>query len=143
MAEKDTPVLVEEITHVRTGPFAVNYHSDDFNLGVLNVEIIAAPTRTNSATYITHVSMGIILNEANDYIQDAELTILDGTGDEMFGPVLLQSDGQSTFSKDFTKPMKVTNNKAVDVYGYNPLAGNYQPACWVYVEYYTGDAPLT
>jgi len=143
MAELDTPKLVEEITHARTGPFAVNYHSDNFVGGALNAELIAAPTRTNSATYITHVTMGITIPTSTNYIADAELMLIDGIGDEMFGPVLLQSNGQSTFSKDFTKPMKVTDNKAVDISGSNAGAGSYQPACWVYVEYYTGDNPIT
>ena len=141
MAETNTPKIVEEITHVRTGPFTVNYHSDDFEDGDLNIELIAAPVRTNSATYLTHVSMGIVRNEEQSFISAAALTLVDGVGDEMFGPVQLQPGGQSTFSKDFSKPMKVTDNKALDLTGLGADTG-YQPACWIFVEYYTGDAPI-
>ena len=142
MAETNTPTIVEEITHVRTGPFTVNYHSDDFSGGALNAELIAAPTRPNSATYITHVSMGLVRNSGQNYISDAYIMLIDGVGDEMFGPVQLQSNGQSTFSKDFSKPMKVTDNKALDITGAGPT-GTYQSACWVYVEYYTGTDPIS
>lgn len=141
MAGTTTPTIVEEITHLRTGPFTVNYHSVDFTGGVLNAELIAAPTRVDSATYITHVSMGLVRNASQKYISDANITLIDGIGDAMFGPVQLQSNGQSTFSKDFSKPMKVTDNKAVDVQGGGPT-GTYQAACWVFVEYYTGDKPI-
>lgn len=142
MATTNTPTIVQEITHVRTGPFTVNYHSDDFTGGALNAELIAAPTRGNSATYLTHVSMGLVSNAAQKYISDANLTLVDGVGDEMFGPVQLQANGQSTFSKDFSKPMKVTDNKALDVTGLGADTG-YQPACWVFIEYYTGDKPIS
>jgi hypothetical protein len=136
-----TPKIVEEITHVRTGPFAVNYSSGDFIAGSLNAELIAAPTRTNSATYVTHVTMGIVA-DSSGIVVDARLTLVDGVGTDMFGPVQFVDSGTTVFSKDFTKPMKVTDNKSLDVSG-SAVNGAYQAAAWVYVEYYTGDNPLT
>ena len=143
MAEASTtPKIVEEITHVRTGPFAVNYQSAEFIAGVGSGELIAAPTRPNSATYITHVSMGVVKGGQGNIIYDADITLVDGGGDEMFGPVSLEANGQTTFSKDFTKPMKVTDNKALDFQGHCAESEYYQSTCWIFVEYYTGDAPI-
>jgi len=136
-----TPTIVDEITHVRTGPFAVNYYSADFIAGSLAAEIIPAPTRDNSAIYLTHVTMGIVAN-TSDITIDAHLTLLDGNGESVFGPVQFQANGQTTLSKDFTKPLKITNKKALDISGAGEN-GAYQAACFVFVEYYTGDSPLT
>jgi len=136
-----TPKIVEEITHSRTGPFAINYHSPDFTAGSLNAELIAAPTRSGSATYLTHVTMGIVRNAANDILVDARISIVDGGGSVSFGPVQLTGE-YTTFSKDFSKPLKITDKKAVDVLG-SAVNGSYQAACFVYAEYYTGDNPLT
>ena len=137
-----TPKIVEEITHARTGPFAVNYHSADFIGGALAAELIAAPTRPNSATYITHVTMGIVRNAANDILVAAHLRLIDGAGTDAFGPIQFVTAGQTTFSKDFDKPLKITDNKAVDLQG-SAVNGSYQAACFVFVEYYTGDGPIT
>ena len=136
-----TPKIVEEITHVRTGPWAVNYSSGDFIAGSLNAELKAAPTRPNSATYITHVTMGIVA-DTSDIVIDANLTLIDGSGDTLFGPVQLIDSGQTVFSKDFKYPMKVTDNKALDVQG-SAINGSYQAAAFIYIEGYTGDGPLT
>jgi len=140
MAETNTPKIVEEITHVRTGPWAVNYHSSDF--ANLNHELKAAPTRPNSATYLTHVTMGLVSSAAHGYLIDCKLTLVDGIGNEVFGPIQLQAQGQSTFSKDFTKPLKITDNKALDLSGEND-GGGYYTAAFVYIEGYTGDAPIS
>ena len=142
MAETDTPVIVDEITHVRTGPWAVNYRSDAFDGGSLNVELKAAPTRPNSATYLTHVSMGVFPGTSHETFANCRLLLIDGVGDEVFGPVPFQENGQVTFSKDFTKPLKITDNKALDLTGVGYAYG-YQPACWVFIEGYTGDKPIS
>lgn len=139
MAELDTPKLVEEITHVRTGPWAVNYYGTCI-AGSLAAELKAAPTRVNSAIYLTHVTMGIV-SDANHILSDARLTLIDGSGDEVFGPVQFCDSGQTTFLKDFTKPLKITDNKALDL-SVACAAGSYQASCFVYIEGFTGDSPI-
>ena len=141
MTVRNTPKIVEEITHVRTGPWAVNYLSSDF--ATLNYELQAAPTRTNSATYITHVTMGLVETASQGYVIDCKLRLFDGVGDTVFGPIQLNADGQTTFSKDFTKPLKITDNKALDLLGTSVRKGTgYYTACFVFIEGYTGDAPI-
>lgn len=142
MAETNTPKIVEEITHVRTGPWAVNFLSSDF--AHLNHELKAAPTRPNSATYLTHVTMGLVETASQGYVIDCKLLLNDGIGEEVFGPIQLTARGQSTFSKDFTKPLKITDNKALDLTGTSAGKGSgYYTACFVFIEGYTGDAPIT
>jgi len=139
MATTNTPTVVQEITHVRTGPWAVNYHSSDFS--TLNIELKAAPTRIKSATYLTHVTMGLVASAEHNYLIDCKLTLIDGIGAEVFGPVQLQAGGQSTFSKDFKYPLKVTDNKALDLSGKS--GGGYYTAAFVYIEGFTGDKPIS
>ena len=139
MAELDTPKLVEEITHVRTGPWAVNYYGTCVG-GSLAAELKAAPTRPNSATYLTHVTMGIV-SDANHIMSDGKLTLIDGSGDEVFGPVQFTADGQQLFSKDFKYPLKITDNKALDLSA--ACAAGYQASCFVFVEGFTADGPIT
>ena len=140
MAELDTPKIVEEITHVRTGPWAVNYYGT-CTAGGLAAELKAAPTRASSATYLTHVTMGIV-SDANHILTDARFTLVDGVGDEVFGPVQFCDSGQTLFSKDFKHPLKITDGKALDLSVSCP-AGSYQASCFVYIEGYTGDNPIT
>lgn len=134
-----TPTEVKEITHVRTGPWAVNYSSGNFTAGSLAAELKAAPA-SNGATYITHVTMGIVA-DTSDIIVDANITLIDGSGDTLFGPIQLESNGQSMFSKDFKRPVKVTDNKALDVQG-AAVNGAYQAAVFVYIEGFTGYKPI-
>jgi len=142
MAEFNTPKIVETITHVRTGPWAVNYVSDAFLN--LNVELKAAPTRTNSATYLTHITIGIIKTDGPNpgaYLIDTKFTLHDGVGAEVFGPVQLQAQGNGVFSKDFKYPLKITDNRALDLSG--AVEGGYYSSCFVYIEGFTGDAPIS
>lgn len=141
MAETATPTIVQEITHVRTGPWAVNYYSDNFTAGTLNVELKAAPTRANSATYLTHVTMGIVEN-TQKVLVDAHLILVDGVGSEVFGPVQFCDSGTTIFSKDFKYPLKITDEKALDLTGVCAATG-YQAACFVYIEGFTGDKPIS
>jgi len=135
-----TPTVVQEITHVRTGPWAVNYSSGTWIGTTLAAELKAAPTKDNSALYITHVTMGVV-GGTSDIISDIELTLTDGVGSNLFGPVTLIDSGQTVFSKDFKYPMKVTDNKALDLTGAGG-SGSYKAACFVYIEGFTGEKPL-
>ena len=107
--------------------------------GAANVELKAAPTRDGSALYVTHVTMGMAKN--TNRILDVKLTLVDGAGSNVLGPMQLQENGQSTYSKDFKHPMKLTDKKALDLTAAGAAAG-YQAACFVYVEGFTGDSPL-
>jgi len=139
MAERDTPKVVNEITHVRTGPWAVNYHSGDFKN--LNYELKAAPTGSNTATYLTHVTMGLVGDSMWGYLIDTKLTLIDGIGDEVFGPIQLQAQGTGLFSKDFRYPLKITDNKALDLSGVNDKGG-YYTSCFVFIEGFTAQDPI-
>ena len=142
MTERDTPKIVEEITHVRQGPWTVNYLSSDF--ANLNYELVPAPAGPNSATYLTHITMGLVETASQGYVIDCKLLLNDDIGAEVFGPVQLTARGQSTFSKDFTKPLKITDNKALDLTGTSAgKGGGYYTAAFVFIEGYTAQNPIT
>ena len=122
-------------------PWAKNYTGTLVG-GVLAAELVAAPTRANSATYITHVTMGITRNPVFiNHTPDAKITLIDGVGDCIFGPIQFEENGQTFMSKDFTKPLKITDKKAVDFLAGGAVAG-YQAAIVIYIEGFTGDKPL-
>ena len=119
----------------------MNFLSSDF--ADLNYELQAAPTRPNSATYITHVTMGVVETASQGYVIDCKLRLFDGVGATVFGPVQFNADGQTTFSKDFTKPLKITDNKALDLLGTSAGKGlGYYTACFVFIEGFTADDPI-
>lgn len=142
MAGTTTPTITGDGTYPieRSAPWAVNYYSADFIAGSLNAELKAAPTRDNSALYIEHVTMGLVEN-TQKVIVDCNLTLVDGVGEEAFGPVQFCDSGTTIFSKDFTDPLKITDKKALDLTGVCAATG-YQAACFVFVEGFTGDKPL-
>lgn len=116
-----TPTLVNALTHSHTGPFAVNNDEGD---GDPAVEMVAAPGE-NKAIHITHVTL-------SDRTVDCAVTLQDEDGTVLFGPIQLQADGSGLFSKDFKFPLKLTDNKALDVFGTNGVAFT------AYVEYFIG-----
>ena len=121
--------------------WAVNY-SGNFVAHALNVELKAAPTRAGSASYLTHVTMGITRNPTfTNHTPDGRLTLVDGGGVEVFGPIQFEEKGQTLMSKDFKYPLKLTNKKALDLTGAGAGSG-YQASCFVYIEGFTGDKPL-
>ena len=119
--------------------WAVNSADNVLIGGNVNVELKGAPTRANSALYLTHVTMGMATNW--NRVLDVKMTLLDGAGITVLGPIQLQENGQSIYSKDFEHPLKLTNEKALDLTGTGAAAG-YQAACFVYVEGFTGDMPM-
>jgi len=125
----------------RTGRWAVNYHSADFIAGSHAGELKAAPSGSGRALYLTHVTIGIVASATYKAVIDANITLLDGSGATLFGPVQFQADGQTIFSKDFKYPLKAADEKAIDVSGVCQT-GSYQAACFVYAEGFTGDKPL-
>jgi len=122
-------------------PWAKNYTGTLVG-GALAAELVAAPTRDNSATYITHVTMGITRNPVfTSHSPDAKISLIDGVGECVFGPIQFEENGQTFMSKDFTKPLKITDKKAVDFLAGGAVAG-YQAAIVIYIEGFTGDKPL-
>ena len=124
-------------------PWAVNFHSADFGGGGLDEELKAAPTREGSALYLTHVTMGLVAGLVDSYVIDARVSLMDGAGDTAFGPIQLQVGGD-IFKKDWPKdaPLKITDKQALDCAGVY-AGGIYDSAVFVYVEGFTGDAPIT
>lgn len=135
-----TPVLAGDglMPIAKSAPFAVNFHSANFSGGGanLNQELKAAPG-AGKATYITHVTMGVVGDSVNDYVIDCKLTLVDGAPATVFGPIQLQAQGDGLFSKDWEDPLKITDNKALDLTGVG-AAGSYATACLVYIEGFTG-----
>lgn len=126
-----------------SAPWAVNFFSGDFGAGGIDQELKAAPTRDGSALYLTHVTMCAVNETTYNYVIDAKVSLVDGVGETAFGPIQLQEKGGSIFQKDWPEdaPLKITDKKAlscVAVYG----GGSYDSAILVYVEGFTGDAPI-
>ena len=139
-----TPVLGSPGRHPIevNAPFTVNFHSADFGAGGLDEELKAAPTREGSALYLTHVTMGLVDDAVRGYLIDSRVSLMDGNGDTLFGPIQLQPKS-GPFKKDWPKdaPLKVTDKQALDcaaVYG----GGGYDSAIFVYVEGFIGDSPI-
>lgn len=137
-----TPTITGDGTYpieVDRNIWALNSPGNVLVGGSLNVELKAAPTRDNSALYLTHVTMSTAKN--TNRVLDVRLTLVDGAGVNVLGPIQLQENGQSHYSKDFKHPLKLTDKKALDLTGAGAAAG-YQAACFVYVEGFTADKPL-
>ena len=115
----------------RINPWAVNDYVAE--TGAAH-EVKAAPTRANSALYLTHVTMSAHFVVV---IQDVKITLQDEDGTVLFGPIQLQSDGGALFKKDWKYPLKLIDNKALYVLGNIPAA-----SFTLYVEGFTGDKPL-
>jgi len=138
-----TPTLIgDEMRPIEViAPWAKNYTGTLVG-GALAAELVAAPTRDNSATYITHVTMGITRNPVfTNHTPDAKIALIDGVGAVIFGPIQFEENGESFISKDFTKPMKITDKKAMDFSAAGSVAG-YQAAIVIYIEGFTGEKPI-
>jgi len=139
-----TPILAGDGIHpieVDCNRWATNYHSGNYAAGGLSQELKAAPSRSNSALYVTHVTMGIVADSTWHYEIDNKLSLIDGDGTVLFGPIGLQAQGEGLFQKDFDKPLKVTDNKSLKCKGVFG-GGSYNTASFIYVEGFTGDKPL-
>ena len=121
-------------------PWAVNFHSADFGAGGINQELKAAPTGAGKAHYVEHVTMGLVDNALQGYLIDNKISLTDGDGTVVFGPIGQQVKS-TPFKKDFDPPLKLVDNKSLKgkaVYA----GGSYNSACFIYVEGFTGDKPL-
>ena len=137
-----TPTLVNEINHTKTGPWALNYHTADIAAGGLAAELKAAPTDSGGALYLTHVTMGIVASSVTGYLIDNAISLAGGDGTTLIGPIQMQAQGSGLFKKDFTKPIKVADKKALDC-TVTRAAGSYNTAAFIYVEGFTAYKPIT
>lgn len=118
-----TPTLIgqESMPIARSAPWAVNNDEDD---GTPAVELKATPG-AGYALYITHITI-------SGRLTDVAVNLQDGDGTVLFGPVQMEADGSALYTKDFKYPMKLTDNKALDVLATNGVAFT------IYVEGFTG-----
>ncbi len=123
-----TPVLAGPgLFPINNGPMlSFNNDEDDADIAV---QLVAAPG-TGKAIYLTHVTM-------SGRTTDVAITLQDEDANVLFGPIQMQADGGGNFSKDWKHPLKLTDNKALDVF-----ATNIQ-AFTIYGEYFIGQAPIT
>ncbi len=123
-------------------PWAVNFHSADITAAGVSQELKAVPG-AGKALYVTHVTMGIVDNAAQGYLIDNKITLKDGDGAVLIGPIQMQQQGGGVFSKDWPKdaPLKLTDNKALNG-AVARTAGSYNTAALIYVEGFTAAAPI-
>jgi len=76
------------------------------------------------------------------YVMDTKVSLADGAGVTVFGPIQFQSQGQTVISRDLNPPIKLTDSQALNCAATSGGAGAYQGACFVYVEGFTADSPL-
>lgn len=112
-------------------PWAVNYYVEE---GDPAVEIKAAPTGAGKALYITHMIIGLATRLTG---LNVAVTLQDEDANVLFGPIQLERNGQGLFTKHWNSPMKLVDNKALDVFG-----NVGQTAFTIYIEGFTGDKPL-
>jgi len=105
----------------RTGKLTFNNDEDDADPAV---ECVAAPG-AGKAIYLTHVTI-------SGRTTDVAVTLQDEDAEVLFGPIQLQDSGNGLFVKDWEDPLKVADNKALDV-----LATDDE-AFTIYGEYFIG-----
>ena len=120
-----TPTLVNELPIARSGPFSFNNDEDDADVAV---ECVAAPG-AGKAIYLASVTIA-------GRTTDVAVTVQDGDGTVLFGPIQCQADGGSILTKDWKYPLKVIDNKALDVFATNGVAFT------IYGEYFIGETVI-
>ena len=109
----------------RTAPWAVNDDNTDADAATL---VKAAPG-AGKALYITSITM-------SGRTVDVVITLQDEDGTVLIGPLQMQADGGSLFTKDFPNPIKLIDNKALYVFATNTVDFT------LFVEGFTGVSPL-
>ena len=120
-----TPTLVNELPIARSGPFSFNNDEDDATPAA---ECVATPG-AGKAIYVTSVTIAGSTTDVAVTLQDEDDTVL-------FGPIQCQADGGSIMTKDWKYPLKLTDNKALEVLATNGVAFT------IYGEYFIGQAPI-
>lgn len=111
----------------RSGPLAFNNDENDANSSA--VDCVTAPG-AGKAIYLEHITI-------SGRLADIEITIQDGDGNVLYGPMQWQADGSIPFKKDWEDPLKLTDNKALSVYA------SAASAFTLYGKYFIGQAPIS
>ncbi len=109
------------------GRSMLSFNNDEDDADVA-VAVVAAPG-ADKAIYLTHVTM-------SGRTTDVAISLRDGDGTVLFGPIQMQADGGGNFSKDWEHPLKVTDNKSLTVFATNSQAFT------IYGEYFIGQKPI-
>jgi len=109
----------------RSGPLSFN---DDNTDATPATELVAAPG-AGKAIYLTHISLSGRTVDVAVTLQDEDDTVL-------FGPIQLQADGGGNFTKDWKHPLKLTDDKALEVLATEGVDFT------IYGEYFIGQAPI-
>lgn len=125
----------------RTAPWAVNNHTADFYSTGLTGEMKAAPG-TRKATYLEHLTLSLNKDSVNGWLEPAHVSLVDGAGITVFGPIQLQIIGGGNFTKDWDPPLKITDNKALNFLAVGAGNVNYKSSALIYVEGFTAAAPI-
>lgn len=99
-----TPTIVDEIPHRGRFLWAINGNEADAQTAI---EIKAAPG-TGKALYITSVLITCDDDDADPVLQDEDDNLL-------FGPFYAKVAGPIVIAKEFSKPIKLVTNKALEV----------------------------
>ena len=138
-----TPVLAGQDTHLIASDhnrWAANFHTADLTAAGVTQELRATPG-AGKALYLTHVTMSIVDSATWGYLIDNYVTLKDGDGTVLFGPIQLQQQGGGLFSKEWKVPLKLTDSKSLTC-KVGRAAGSYNTAALVYVEGFTGEKPI-
>ncbi len=81
------------------------------------------------AIYLTHVTM-------SGRTVDVAISLRDSDGTVLFGPIQMQADGGGNFSKDWKHPLKLTDDKDLDVFATEGVDFT------IYGEYFIGQKPI-
>lgn len=125
----------------RTAPWAVNNHTADFYSTGLTDELKAAPG-ARKATYLEHLTLSLNGNSVNGWLEPAHVSLVDGAGITVFGPIQLQIIGEGNFTKDWNPPLKIADNKALKYSAVGTGTVNYKSSVLIYVEGFTAAAPI-
>ncbi len=119
-----TPTLIGDgqMPVSRTGPLSFNNDEDDANGAA--VELVATPG-AGKAIFLTSVTISGRTADIAITLQDEDATVL-------FGPVQMQADGGGNFTKNWPNPLKLIDNKALDVFA------SAASAFTIYGEYFIG-----
>lgn len=109
----------------RSGPLSFN---DDNTDATPATQLVATPG-PGKAIYLTHITLSGRTVDVAVTLQDEDDTVL-------FGPIQLQADGGGNFTKDWKHPLKLTDNKALEVLATEGVAFT------IYGEYFIGQAPI-
>ena len=118
-------IIVNELPIARAGPYAFN---DDNTDATPATELVAAPG-AGKAIYLTSITL-------SDRTVDCAVTIQDEDDTVLFGPIQLQADGSGLFTKDWKYPLKLVDNKALEVLATEGVDFT------IYGEYFIGQAPI-